>query len=299
MTRSLSIRRLCAGALLSILAALAAGCDRADAPLFDAPLFETVPGGPVEAVQQLVDDLGRNDLAAYARHAVPPDLHARLALAWSDGRSLWPLTELPLEARFQGFLSTLAAPESEQQLLAAYRTQFAGADGELRTAAMTLGLFTTQYIATAGTYGDVEREHYAQLVVALSRWGQRAPLGDPARAHLAIPQLTLAARTSGLGQPEGLRQAGMERALQRLGPFSARFEQVLAGYGLDFDGALRGMQVSLVEHRGDRARVRLQYTLAGEAVDAAVLLERRQGRWYLSDLLRRAEAEASAPGQAL
>jgi hypothetical protein len=38
--------------------------------------------------------------------------------------------------------------------------------------------------------------------------------------------------------------------------------------------------------------VRLQYTLAGQPIDAFVLLERRGDRWYLSDLLRRAEMEA-------
>ena len=39
---------------------------------------------------------------------------------------------------------------------------------------------------------------------------------------------------------------------------------------------------------------RFQYELAGEQIDAYVLMERQQGRWYLSDLLRRARAEAAA-----
>ncbi len=55
----------------------------------------------------------------------------------------------------------------------------------------------------------------------------------------------------------------MDRSLQRLGPFFVRMEQVLRDYGLDFDAALKGMRVSLVEQTGDQAKVRLQYTLAG------------------------------------
>lgn len=287
---SISIRRVFVGALLA-LSILAGGCERVASPARTA----AEPRLPAQAVQQLVDDLRRDDLAGYARHAVPPELHARLEAAWREGRTLWPLTELPLDTRFQGFLTALAEPRSEEKLLATYRRQFAGAHGEIRTAAKTLGLFTTQYVMNETAYSDTERDHYRQLVAALAAWGQRAPLGDAQRARQVIPQVTLAARSTGLGGPDGLRSAGMERSLKRLSPFFVRLERVLAQYGLDFDAALSGMKVTLAEQTGDQARVRVQYTLAGEPIDAFVLVERRKGRWYLSDLLRRAEAEASAP----
>lgn len=284
-----SLRRTCttlAGLILLPIALLACR------PPADRP--EDVPSLPAAAVQQLVDDLRRDDLAAYARHAVPPELHARLQTAWDEGRSLWPLTELPLDNKFQGFLTALAEPRSEEKLIATYRRQFAGARAEIRNAATTLGMFTAQYVANESAYSEPERDHYRQLIAALARWGQRAPLEDARRARQVIPQVTLAARATGLGGPDGLRRAGMERSLQRLGPFFVRLERVLAQYGLDFDAALSGMRVTLAEQTGDRARVRLQYTLAGQPIDAYVLLERRQGRWYLTDLLRRAEAEAAA-----
>lgn len=287
MTRSAPMSRIRNVIVALLLLALAA-CNRGTPPA------DGSPGSPVAAVRQLVDDLRRDDLAAYAHHAVPAPLHARLETAWAEGRTLWPLTELPLDQKFQGFLGALAAPRSEEVLLAAYRRQFAGADTEIRTAATTLGLFTTQYVANEAAYSEAERDHYRQLVAALAHWGQGAPLGDPARARRVIPQITLAARATGLGGPDGLRQAGMERSLQRLGPFFVRLERALASYGLDFDAALAGMRIALAEQTGDLARVRLQYTLAGQPIDAFVLLERHEGRWYLRDLLRRAQAEAAA-----
>ena len=82
--------------------------------------------------------------------------------------------------------------------------------------------------------------------------------------------------------------------MRRLGPFFARFKQVLEGYGLDLDEALDGVQAVVEEQTGDRARVRLNYTMAGQAIEARVDVERREGRWYLSDILRHAEAEAAA-----
>jgi hypothetical protein len=287
MYRNPRLSRLLIAACL-VFATVLAGCDRTTAPA------DTTPALPAQAVQLLVDDLRRDDLVAYAEHAVPPALHARLETAWGEGRTLWPLTELPLDQKFQGFLVALAEPRSEEKLLAAYRRQFAGAHGEIRTAATTLGLFTTQYVTQEAGYSNEERDHYRQLVAALALWGQRAPLGDAARARRAVPQVTLAARATGLGTPDGLRRAGMKRSLQRLGPFFVRVERLMAEYGLDFDAALAGARITLAEQTGNRARVRLQYTLTGRPIDAFVLLERHGDRWYLSDLLRRAEAEAGA-----
>lgn len=290
------IRRIIAtllpvAALAGVIAVLvfAGGCERQPA----AP----VPGAtkPELAVRQLIDDLHRNDLAAYARHALPPPLHARMSAAWSEGRTIWPLTELPLDDRLPAFISVLAEPGAETGLLAAYNRQFADADRELHSAAATLGLFAVQYVSSADEYSEAERDHYSQLIAALSQWGRQAPLGDAAKAKQAVPRLVAAARLTGLaGGLETFHATGMERSLERLGPFFARFKQVLVGYGLDLDQTLAGAQVRLIEQTADTARVALDYRVGDQPVSAVVHVERREGRWYLTDLLRHAEVEAGA-----
>jgi len=276
-------------AALTLLAALvAAGCQRAP-----APVVEPTPTEPTQAVEQLIRDLRRNDLVSYARHAVPPGLHARLDTAWSEGRTRWPLTDLPLDDRLPAFIDALSAPGAEKQLLTVYQRQFSGANAELRSAAATLGLFATQYLRAEGDYSDDERAHYAQLVSAISRWAQKAPLGDVQLARQAIPQLVAGARQTGLaGGPERFRALGMQHSLERMGPFFERLKRVLKMYGLDLDADLATAHASLIERDGDRARIRLQYTLAGKAIEAELAVERRDGHWYLSDALRHAEAEA-------
>src|SRR5690606_36221248 len=87
----------------------------------------------------------------------------------------------------------------------------AGAHRELPTAAATLGLFATQYIASTEHYSVEQRSHYTQMVGALAEWGRSAPLGDAALAREALPQLVGAARTSGLAGPDGLRRTGCSR----------------------------------------------------------------------------------------
>ena len=97
--------------LLAMLAALLAGCR--DSPPPELPGAASEPAG---AVRQLADHLRSNDLAAFARDALPPAEHGRLAAAWSQDHSRWPLTELPLDDRLPGLLAGLAAPGSEARL---------------------------------------------------------------------------------------------------------------------------------------------------------------------------------------
>ena len=254
---------------------------------------------PAEAVLLPTRDLRDNDLAAFARDAVPPALHARLDVAWRSGRTRWPLDELPLGAKVPAILGALATPGSEAKLGRDYDRQLAGAGGELRSAALALGLFGDKYLVNEGDFSADERAHYRQLVAAASRWAAAAPLSDAKRAHAAIARLATAARASGLRSEADFARFGMDDSLRRLSGYERVLKQVLAGYGLDLDATLAGMRASEVERDGDHARVRMQYRFGGRDIDAVIGVERRDGRWYVADFLRHAEAAAvpASPAQ--
>ena len=246
-------------------------------------------------MQLLTRHLRDNDLAAFARDAVPPALHAQLQVAWQQGRTRWPLDELPFDDRLPGLLSTLAAPGAEARLQHGFDQQFAGAGTQIKGAAASLGLFGAQYIQRQGDYSDDERQHYAQLIQAASRWGTRAPLADRERVRRAILELTAAARRSGLASPADFRRLGMDDSLRRIGVFAAAFKQALVPYGLELDANLDSMRVTLQQQTGDTARVRMQYPFAGQDIDTIVAVERIDGRWYLSDYLRHARRAVEVP----
>lgn len=249
---------------------------------------------PAEAVLLPTRDLRDNDLAGFARDAVPPALHAQLDVAWRSGKTRWPLDELPLGAKVPAMLGALATPGSEAKLGRDYDRQLAGAGGELRSAALALGLFGDKYVANEGDFSADERAHYRQLVAAASRWAAAAPLSDPKRAHAAIARLATAARATGLRSEADFARFGIDDGLRRLSGFERVLKDVLAGYGLDLDATLAGMRASEVERDGDHARVRIRYRFGGRDIDATIGVERRAGRWYLADFLRHAEA-AVAP----
>lgn len=270
----------------------------ARAPVPPTAVAPTAATRPAQAVQLLTRHLRDNDLAAFARDAVPPALHAQLQAAWQQGRTRWPLDELPFDDRLPGLLSTLAAPGAETRLQHGFDQQFAGAGPQIRGAAVSLGLFGAQYIQRQGDYSDDERQHYAQLIQAASRWGMRAPLADRGRAHRAILDLTSSARRTDLAAPGVFRRLGMDDSLRRMGAFAAAFKQALQPYGLDLDASLDAMRVTLQQQTGDTARVRMQYPFAGQDIDTIVAVERIDGHWYLSDYLRHAARAVALPAAA-
>ena len=273
-------------ALMAGLLALA-GCGE------DAP----PPGAasaPEQSVLVLAGRLRDNDLVGFAHDAIPPGLHPAMAEAWRSGRTRWPLEELPFDHRIPGMLATLSAPGAEKTLQRDFDRQFANAHGEIRSAARSLGLFGVKYLESDRSLTPDERHHAVQLIAAFSAWGERARLGEPKRARAAIARLALAARRTHLSSDTAFREAGMDESLRRLGPMWASLKDALRGYDLDLDESLGGMQATLVERDGDRARVRMRYPLAGKTIDTTVAVERIDGHWYLSDFVRHARA-ATAP----
>ncbi|WP_298577468.1 hypothetical protein [uncultured Luteimonas sp.] len=269
------------GVLLAV--AMLPGCSR-PAPDQAAPAEAATPA---EAVRRLTADLRANDLDAFATHAVTPAVHARLQTAWREGRTRWPLDQLPFARHLPRGMAALSAPDAEQVLQRGFERQLA--DASLGAAAEFLTLFTVQYILQQGEFSVSEREHYPQLVQAFGAWAAGAPIGDRDRARAAIATMTAAAREARLDSDQAFAEAGMEASLQRMSRVLATGKQVLASYGFDLDADLAAMDVQLQSQTGDVARVRMQYALAGTPIDTVVNLERRDGVWYVSDFLRHAE----------
>lgn len=279
-----------AAALLLPLALWLTGCTQ-------APTTEVAAshGGetPVEAVTLLTGHLRANDLAGFAHDAVTPDLVSGLDQAWREGRSRWPLSELPLSAQLPALLQTLSAPQAEHALMQTFNRQFAGASRELHSAAIALGGFAIQYLEQSGDFSEDERAHYTQLIAAASEWAGTAPLADGERARETIVALVAAAREGALDSDAALGEAGMQDGLTRLTPLLRAGKQRLIAYGLDLDQTFDSVEATLETQTGDTAQVRMRYLFAGRPVDAVIEVERHDGRWYVRDFLRHARQAAA------
>lgn len=292
--------------LAGLLAALLAGCQRDAAPaspIAVAPTARVAPAQrPVDAVLLLRDRLLARDGAGFARIAVPPDLHARLATGWAAGQTRWPLDELPLDARLPKMLAALQKKDAQSTLIATFDRQFKGADRDIDQTLRTLVVFGGEYVQKAPDYTPAEREHVGQAIAAIGSWALAAPLSDPARARRFFPALVAAAQRSGIDGKAGnaaFARLGMDDSLRRLSPFLATLlAQLRDQYGLDLDASLRALDVRLLAQTGDTARLRLRYPRAGQPIDAVVPVVRIDGHWYLADFVTRAEASLATDADA-
>lgn len=279
-------------------------CQRQTAPGDENAPGRTPPAPaihPADAVYVLRDRLLARDGAGFARVAVPPSLQPALQQAWRSGHSRWPVDELPLDARLPAMLAALQAPHAEQTLMATFHQQFAHADADIDQAIRTLTVFASEYIARDPDYSPEQRQHLDQVILALGRWALAAPLADPQRAQRFFSILTAAAARTGIDARAGwpaLAALGMTQSLNRLSAFFATLlAQLHQQYGLDLDGALHSLHVTLLEQTGDRARLRLQYVLAGTPIDAIVPAVRIDGHWYLADIVADAQRALAGPHQ--
>ena len=286
-----------------VLALLLPACQRADDGGGQAigvarPARIQAATRPVDAAYLLRDRLLARDGVGFARLAVPPDLHARLAKGWRSGRSRWPIDELPLDTKLPKMLASLQEKNAESKLNTTFSRQFADADRDIDQAIRTLVLFGGEYVQKDAGYTPEERAHVTQAITALGDWALTAPLSDTKHARAFFAALVAAAQRSGIdgkAASTAFIRLGMDASLNRLSPFLATLlTQLRTQYGLDLDASLRALRVSLQQQTGDHARLRLQYSLAGREIDALVPAVRIDGHWYLADFVRRAEASLTS-----
>ena len=252
---------------------------------------------PELAVQNMMQALQSNGLERVPCVATPPVMATRLELAWREGRSRWPLTELPLSNKLAPVLGALTPPDAEKKLKRRFDASLAGQTKALHETARGLGLFAVRYLQKEGDYSTEERAHYAALIVALGTWAEQAPLGDKKIGHDSIDLLVAAARESGLREEAGIREAGMRGTLRAVSPLFAAAKDALRKYGLSLDDILGSVTVTRSDDESDpeRARLHVTYRVAGSDVSTDVDVERREGLWYTSGLLAAAEKAINAP----
>jgi len=243
------------------------------------------PGGarPVEAIAVLNTHLINNDLAAFARAALPPELHAKLSDAWQAGRTRWPLDEFPFASQYPAALVALSANDAHAELMQVFDRQLAGAERDLQQSALLMSAFMAQFIQHQDEtpYSEHERAHYSQLITAAGRWASSAPLADRTRAAQALDILIPAARKAELTSDAAFAEAGMDGSLHRLAPVIAAFKQALALYGLELDTVLSEAKLQLRSRDGDRAEIQMRYRLGADEISASIEVEQIEGRWYV------------------
>ena len=291
-------RRLPAWALLALLTLVLAlgACRREGEGAVDG-----APGDPVAAVEAQARALRANDLAAYARLSLPPDLYARTAARWDEEVARAEPVDPADAAEYDEMMARLLADDAEQALmrdlepkLRQFESEMAGQWPMMQA---TAGIFLNAAIQANEEMSDAEKAHGAELVSGLLAWAQPALLTDRERARAAIAAAVGTARELQLPTLADARALGHDAAMAKGGIALAGAKAVAKAYDLDLDASLDGVQAELIDSEGDRATVKVSYPLLGKTIAFEQEMVRIGEGWYSADAVREAE-QALAEGAA-
>lgn len=295
-------RRLTAWALLAPLTlVLALGACRREGE----PEALTAPGDPVAAVEARAKALRDNDLAAYGRLSLPPELYARTAARWDEEAARAEPVDPADAEEYNELMSRLLADDAEAALMRDLEPKLKQFESEMAgqwpVMQATAGIFLNAAIQANEDLSEADKAHGLELVSGLMAWAQPALFTDRARARAAITAAVGTARELQLPTLEQARALKHDEAMAKGGIALAGAKAVAKAYDLDFDAALEGVAAELVSSEGDQATVKVSYPLLGKTISFEQEMVRIGEGWYDADTVREAEealAEVDEPGLA-
>jgi hypothetical protein len=276
--------------LLSFAAALAlGGCQQ-----------ESGGNAPAAAMRELLGRLRHDDIGGFWRSALPATDYLALRASWRHGDAR-PALSGEQRARFDESLRRLLAPGAKASLNAQWQPRLARAEQQYGDQLpLLIGIGRSLLGQTLAAHYALDPAQQAQaeaMLAALVPWAQRAPWFDPAHAERLADVAVETARGLRLQSVEQALALDFDTAAQKASIAVAGIKRAFAVYGISLDAALDSAHVTTVSQQGDRATVRIDYSLGGQAASAIASMRRIDGRWYsaaLVDAVRRGEAGAAA-----
>lgn len=276
---------------LSTLALALAACKKDEAP--------QVADDPAAAVADLAKSLRDNDLVRFSRLSVPAPVYARFEQRWEEQKAAAGEITDEDRASFAEGLGRLTAPDAEQTLYAELEPTLVQFETEMAPqlplmVAMGSG-FITASVQQSDTLSDSQKQHASDVIGAIAGWVTTAPLADRDKARQAIGVAVRTARGLGIESADEMQALNFEQAMRKGGEIGGGFKQVLALYGLDLDASLDSVKTENLARNGDQARVRVNYTLAGNPISFEMDMVRQDGGWYSPELIANAQEQLDAP----
>ncbi|HEU4669819.1 MAG TPA: hypothetical protein VFR91_03895 [Dyella sp.] len=271
------VRRL---ARLFAAAALAApaGCGRHGGPPSPA-----TGADPVQALHVLIDDLRRNDLAAFWQDGLPVVSYRALLLRWRAEATADPVT--PAErAAFGRQLDPLTAAGATATLAARLRTRIerldAGYGDQVPVLVAIGGATLRNAVAADAGLSPTQQQGLEEALAPLVAWIPQAPWRDPARAGRVAGIAVDTLRGLPAGALDQLEAADFAAAMRRASRLFAGARRILAVYGLSTAQVLDSARSSLIVRQDTTAWIRVDYRLLDRPRQAVLRMRQVDGHWY-------------------
>lgn len=250
---------------------------------------------PHSVVVASAEALKANDVETFLETMLPQSELARMQAQWqSERESGFSADEA---ADLDEALSTLTAPDAEQQLMAQIEPQLEKMRPQVP---LFVGMFqglAQQGIADAKDMTEAEKAEAKAAVSSLAQWAKDNDIASAERAREAIAIACETARNLGIEAAEELKSKSFSEMLQISGRILAGFKDIGRVYGMDFDKMLDSLKAETVERDGDRAVVKVSMRFLGSERTFKTPMAKVDGRWVSQDAAEQA-AQARKAGLA-
>ena len=257
---------------------------------------------PADAITAAAQKLKQGDILAVVQLSVPPARFEKLKTEWKAKMAEDPPSEED-KLEFQGMMAKLTAPGAEDALMAEAEPELAKFDTEIAPQLpMWIGMgqgFVMQSVQANPDMTAEQKKQAGDVITAMVGWLQGVKISDRALVKQAITEAVETARALDLKTLDEARALEFEPAMAKFGVAFQGVKDVLKVYGLDLDQTFDSVKASVISETGDNAKVKVDYTLFGQALSTETDMVRIDGRWYGKDTIAQIEKElAPAPADA-
>lgn len=269
--------------LLAMLAFVVAGCNR-DSGSDTAG----AKAGPQQTVQRSIELTRSGDIAGLIEHMLPPAEFARVKAEWNDRKN----DEEPNEEQRQKFaemMAKLTAPDAVDTIYAEIEPDIRQFDAQYQKQMPTIvsmgrgylrGLVQQSQELTAS-----EKEQANSVIEALAQWVEKTRFTDPERVRKALAIISETARQLDLKTLDQARALDFDQSAPKMQIAFDGLKKVLEVYDFSIDQTLDSVNTELVSNEGDKASVKISYTLLGTPLETRSEMVRIDDRWFAQDTI--------------
>jgi len=294
------MNRFAALALAGLTALSLVACQKEDAAGESPAATAQATSTPDAAITEIAGKLKSGDILAVMQMSLPPKHVDKIKADWKAKMASDPVTEED-RAEFAEMVAKLTAADAEAALYAEAEPQLAKMETEMAAQMpMLIGMgqgFAMQSIQGNEKLSEAQKKQFADVVGATATWLQGVKFADRELAKQAIAKAVATARALELTTLDEMRGLEFEPAMAKAGIAFNGVKDVLAVYGLNLNQSFDSVKTQVLSQEGDKAKVKVDYTIFGQPLSYEAEMVQLDGRWYGQDTIEQIEKELSAPAE--
>ena len=195
-------------------------------------------------------------------------------------------------------MTKLTASDAEEQMMTELEPMLVKYDTEMAAQKpMYVGMgqgFAAQSIQENEELSDEEKQQANNALTGAANWINQTNFGDRELARKAVREAITTAKALNMKSLDEVQAMDFETMLGKAGTAFQGVKRILAVYGLDVNKTLQSVKSELVSQDGDKATVKVNFSLFDQPLSFNTEMVQVDGRWYGKKAMEEASKTADA-----